>query len=97
MLAFGAGRWPWALVWAPVSGRTGQGDGTEGERRWKAGREGRIDWRRVAKNDGGNRAVGELGSLGARGLGVSGAVGTGWDCGGVMMGWHEGGEAVAED
>lgn len=40
---------------------------------------------------------GGLGSLGARGLGVSGAVGTGWDCGGVMMGWHEGGEAVAED
>lgn len=59
MLEFEAGRWSWALVWATSVGRTGQGDGREGERKRKARREeGRVDWQKVAKNDGGNRAVG---------------------------------------
>lgn len=59
MLVFEAGRWSWALVWATSVGRTGQGDGREGESKRKAGREeGGGDWQKVAKNDGGNRAVG---------------------------------------
>lgn len=47
MLAFGDGRWPWALVWAVV--RKGQGRGW-GKPRGIAYKAGDIaDWQEVAK------------------------------------------------
>ena len=61
VLAFGVGRWLWALVWAPVGGEGVQ------HRRWRRAREKRRAGRegRLAKNEEEPRARwGKVGSLG---------------------------------
>jgi hypothetical protein len=42
MLAFGDGRWSWALVWATVSGRTGQRGRRLGEIQSRRGEESEL-------------------------------------------------------
>lgn len=84
-LADGRGHWS-----GPQSvGRTGQGVWRRRarENREQEGRGERVC--SVDQNEGGPRAWGELGSLGAQGVGVSGVAGRGCACGRVM-GWCEG-------
>lgn len=89
MLAFGVGRWSWALVWATVSGEEraqGWGRAREiGKREGQGERIGRGQ-PRVMEEPG---LWGQSGNLGAQGLGVSGVEGTGW-AGGRAMGCYAG-------
>lgn len=87
MLAFGVGRWSWALVWATVSGKErAQGWGRVRENGKREGRGERIGrgQPRVMEEPG---LWGKLGNLGAQGLGVCGVAGTGW-AGGRAMGCY---------
>ena len=68
----------------------GEGTGVgEGERKWKTGRAGGMDWQRAAQSDGGTRAVGQVGQPWCPGIGGvwSGRDRLGWrESDGVL--WH---------
>ena len=89
MLAFGVGRWSWALVWATVSGEErAQGWGRVRENGKREGR-GETNWQRATQSDGGTRAVGQVGQPWCPGIGGvwSGRDRLGWrESSGVL--WH---------